>query len=72
MFSHAASLAFAAAAVLHFLLKTCSNSPYERINISNAIGVKNVALLFPVAMVTRWIEAPLMLSFYTCGARAEL
>jgi len=53
MFSHAVSLSFAAAAVLHFFLKTCWNSPYECIKISNSRLVKNVALLFPVAMVTR-------------------
>ena len=30
MFSHSVSLSFAAAAMLHFFLKMCSNSPYER------------------------------------------
>lgn len=70
MFSHAVSLSFAAAAVLHFFLKTCANSPYDRINISNSSGVKNAALLFPVAMVTRRIGAPLMLAFYSRGAGA--
>ena len=70
MFSHAVSLSSAAAALLHFFLKTCWNSPYERIKISNSRLVKNVALLFHIAMVTRRIGAPLMLAFYSCGARA--
>ncbi len=67
MLCHASSLSFAAAVVLHFFLKTCSNSPYERIRMSNSSGVKNAALLFSVAVVTRRIGVPLMLSFYSCG-----
>lgn len=70
MFSHAVFLAFAATAVLHFFRKMCSLSLYARIKTSSSSGVKNVALRFPVAMVTRRIGAPLMLSFYSRGARA--
>jgi len=57
MFSHTTSLSFAAAGMLHFFLKTCLNALYERIKISNSRLVKNVALLFPVAMVTCQIGA---------------
>lgn len=57
---------------LHFFLKMCLNSLYECNNISSSIGVKNAALLYPVAMATPRVGHPLMLSFHSCGARAYL